>query len=181
MKLGISSEDLQNPILTKAFDFMKNMSSSSRGAHRRIQKLGVKLAWGQSDPVIGPSKALFKWVKLGASSWNWVSVQKICRILFWQRPLISWRIWASSSRGAHRRIHKLGVKLAWGQILGEKTSFVPFLFGVKRQLVCMQKMLTPLAPTSYIKYKGRQGIAVSALQTEGEAQGPGHKTLTALP
>jgi hypothetical protein len=43
MELGMSSEDLQNPILTKAFDFMKNMSSS-RGAHRRIQKLGVKLA-----------------------------------------------------------------------------------------------------------------------------------------
>jgi len=41
-------------------------------------------------------------------------------------------------------------------------------------------MLTPQAAKSYIE-SIREGIAVSALQTEREAQGPGQKTLTALP
>jgi hypothetical protein len=42
MKLGISSENLQDAILTKAFDLMKNMRGS-QGAGNANPKLGVKL------------------------------------------------------------------------------------------------------------------------------------------
>jgi hypothetical protein len=58
--------------------------------HTRLIELSVKsgchwaLVWPSNPCFILNSSVIVKWAKLGTVSWNWVSVQKIESMLFWQ-------------------------------------------------------------------------------------------------
>jgi hypothetical protein len=74
------------------------------------------LVWPSNPRFILNSSVIVKWEKLGTVSWNWVSVQKIDRMLFWQGS-ISWSIREIGSEAAGNANPKLGVKLHWDQIM----------------------------------------------------------------